>query len=154
MEEAIDIPIGDLVPHDPPMILIDAMLSGSETRSLCQVKITGDSLFLEAQGVPAYVGIEYMAQSIAAHGGYLAHRVNETVRVGFLLGSPQLRSHVTHFPLGQELRIEVKQDWGDEELMRYHCVITDAGSGEALQEAGLNVFHPRDLETYLDKNRD
>ena len=153
MAETVNIPIGELVPHDPPMILIDAMVEADEQHNVCLVAVTPESLFLEEEGVPALVGIEYMAQAVAAHGGYMSRLAGEPVRVGFLLGTPKMISHVTHFPLHSNLRIEVLLDWGDEELMRFSCKIMDE-SGRLLQEAGLNVFHPRDLDTYLAESRD
>lgn len=134
------------------MALIDAMIEADLTRNICIVTITEKSLFLEAKGVPAFVGIEYMAQAVAAHGGYLALRNNQPIRVGFLLGTPKLISHVTHFPLSMRLQIKVAQDWGEQELMRFHCAIYDRQNGQMLQETGLNVFHPKNLDAYLAQN--
>ena len=52
------------------------------------VCIGEDSMFFEPpHGVPGYVGLEYIAQTIAAHGGLRARAVGEPVRIGFLLGT-------------------------------------------------------------------
>ncbi len=153
MGKALDLPIDALVPHARPMLLLDSMLEADETHNRCTVTIGPDTMFLEEGGVPAYVGIEYMAQAVAAHGGYLAHLAGEPVRIGFLLGTPRFVTHCEAFPLGSVLEIEAHLEWGDDELLRFGCRIRDMDTGRLLQEAGLNVFQPRDLDTYLQANR-
>jgi hypothetical protein len=34
--------------------------------------------------------------------------------------------------------------------MQFHCTIQDAATGTLLQQAELNVFKPKDLQSYLD----
>ena len=153
MDPVNTLPMDQLLPHRWPMILIDQMLTATPAETVCLVTIRPDSPFLEAEGVPAYVGIEMMAQAIAAHGGYLSKTKGEAVKTGFLLGTPKFKTHTPWFPLGQTLRIEVKEDWGDDQLMRFTCRILDHGDKRLLQEAGLNVFQPRNLDTYLQENR-
>lgn len=152
MAQTLDIPIGTLVPHESTMLLLDSMLEADEHGTVCLVKVHEQSTFLQAEGVPALIGIEYMAQAIAAHGGYQAVIVGDPVRVGFLLGTPKLTSHVSFFPVGSSLRVEVEKDWGDDEMLRFKCRILDQDSCELLMEAGLNVFQPRDLGSYLQRN--
>ena len=149
MAQTIDTPIEDLVPHDRPMALLDEMVSYTDQRSVCKVTIHPDSMFAGPYGVPSYVGIEYMAQAIAAHGGYRARLAGQPIKVGFLLGTPKLTSNCDNFPMNHTLKIEVVEDWGDDELRRFQCKVIDAESGEVLQETGLNVFQPKDLEQYL-----
>ncbi len=153
MEQVRDIPVEKLVPHRRPMILIDVMVEADATRSVCETTIRPDSVFLEPEGVPAFVGIEFMAQAVAAHGGYLSYLKGEPAKVGFLLGTPHLTMARPFFKLGQTLRMEVVEDWGDDQLMRFSCTIRDKDSGAVLQEAGLNVFQPRDLHEYLEQKR-
>ncbi len=67
------IPIGELLPHGPEMTLIDRLVEYSPQRSVATVTIERHSrFFAEPNGVPAWVGIEYMAQTIAARAGYEA----------------------------------------------------------------------------------
>jgi len=153
MATHLNLPIEDLLPHDHPMILLDGMVEADRNHNICSLLIRPGIMFCDDRGVPAFVGIEYMAQAVAAHGGYLGYLDGEPVRIGFLLGSPRFVSHVARFPLGQELLVEVVREWGDAELMRFACSIRDKGDGRLLQEAGLNVYHPKDLEDYLGSNR-
>lgn len=152
MEPVSAIPMKKLVPHDPPMALLDHLREIEGDRSVCQVTIHPGSMFYENGGVPAYVGLEYMAQAVAAHGGYRALKANEPVKVGFLLGTPQLKFYCESFPNGAVLDVEVLEDWGDDQLMRFQCAIRN-DQGQLLMETGLNVFQPQDLDAYLNKNR-
>jgi len=90
-----------------------------------------------------------MAQAVAAYGGYKSHLAGEPVAVGFLLGTPQLKTSCQFFAVGQTLRIQVAHVWGDNELLQFHCAIRDASTGEFLQQAELNVFKPKDFQSYL-----
>ena len=132
------------------MILIDRMVDATETGSTCEVTIEPQTLFLEPAGVPAFVGLEYMAQAVAAYGGYRSYLAGEPVAVGFLLGTPQLQTSCQFFDIRQTLRIQVTHVWGENELLQFHCTIQDASTGKLLQQAELNVFKPKDLQSYLD----
>jgi len=142
-------PIEQLLPHRPPMILIDRMIEATDTASMCEVTIGPQTLFIEPEGVPAFVGLEYMAQTVAAYGGYKSYLAGEPMAIGFLLGTPQLKTSCQFFDLGQMLQIQVTHVWGDKELMQFHCTIQDVSTGKLLQLAELNVFKPKDLQSYL-----
>ena len=122
------------------MILIDRLIDADSDASTCEVTIRPDSLFVEAGGVPTFVGIEYMAQAVAAHGGYQSYRLGEGTSIGLLLGTRQLVFSQPYFEIGQTLRIHVVHIWGTSELHRFRCTITNATTGAALQSAELNVF--------------
>jgi predicted hotdog family 3-hydroxylacyl-ACP dehydratase len=142
-------PIERLLPHRPPMILLDRMVEATERGSTCEITIGPQTLFLEPTGVPAFVGLEYMAQAVAAYGGYRSYLAGEPVAVGFLLGTSQLKASCQFFDVGQTLHIQVTHVWGDHELLQFHCAIQDASTGKLLQQAELKVFKPKDLQSYL-----
>ena len=140
-------PIEQLLPHRPPMILLDRMIDATDTGSVCEVTIGPQTLFIEPLGVPAFVGLEYMAQAVAAYGGYKSYLAGEPIAIGFLLGTPQLKTSCQFFDCGQTLQIQVTHVWGDNELTQFHCTIQDALTGKLLQQAELNVFKPQDLQS-------
>jgi predicted hotdog family 3-hydroxylacyl-ACP dehydratase len=142
-------PIEQLLPYRPPMILIDRMIEVTSTGSTCEVTIGPQTLFIEPRGVPAFVGLEYMAQAVAAYGGYKAYLAGGPMAIGFLLGTPQLKTYCQFFDCGQTLQIQVAHVWGDNELMQFHCTIQDAPTGKLLQQAELNVFKPQNLQSHL-----
>ena len=131
------------------MLLLDRLIEAQDKTSTCEVTITPHSLFVEPRGMPAFVGIEYMAQAIAAHGGYRSYQRGDPIEVGFLMGTPRWKSYDPFFDVGQTIRIQVVHIWGEHEVMRFHCTITDGNSGALLQQADLNVFRPKDLQAYL-----
>ena len=88
------VPLDDLLPHRPPMVLIDAVESfDAETRRLvARVTIGENQLFFDGKGVPNWVAIEYMAQTAAALVGYYDKHVapGQPARPGLLLGTRKL----------------------------------------------------------------
>ena len=144
--------IEQLLPHRPPMILIDRLVQADGSTTVCEVTIGPHSMFLQADGVPAFVGIEYMAQTVAAHGGYQSYLEGQPIAVGLLLGTRRLETHCQFFELGQTLRIEATHIWGQHELMRFRCAIIHTASDVPLQQAELNVFKPKALQSYLEEN--
>jgi predicted hotdog family 3-hydroxylacyl-ACP dehydratase len=142
-------PLEQLLPYKPPMILIDRMIDATETGSRCEVTIRPQTLFIEPEGVPAFVGLEYMAQAVAAYVGYKSFLAGEPMAIGFLLGTPLLKTYCQFFDCGQTLQIQVTHVWGNNELMQFHCTIQDTLTGKLLQQADLNVFKPQDLQSYL-----
>jgi predicted hotdog family 3-hydroxylacyl-ACP dehydratase len=142
-------PIEQLLPHRAPMMLLDRMIDATATTCTCEVTITPQTLFSEAAGVPAFVGLEYMAQAVAAYGGYKAHLAGEPIGLGFLVGAPQFKTDCQFFRCGQTLRIQVSHIWGGNKLMRFHGTIQDALTENLLQQADLTVFKPQEEALYL-----
>lgn len=91
------IEIEKIVPHDAPMILIDELVDYQESGVHVRLKISPTSPFATKEGVPSYVGMEYMAQAIAAWDGYRTYLENMPPRVGFLLSSRNLNLHTSMF---------------------------------------------------------
>lgn len=142
------IPIGELVPHGPEMTVIDRILTYSPERTVAAVEITPRSLFLAGTGVPAWVGIEYMAQTIAARAGYEARLRGERPAIGYLLGTRAYRSEVPEFPLGAALTIAVEPVVVDEKLGAFQCSIA---ADRVIATAVVNTYQPaahelRDVE--------
>jgi predicted hotdog family 3-hydroxylacyl-ACP dehydratase len=143
-----ELSIAGLVPHSGRMLLLDAVLdAGAET--LCaQVTIRPDSMFCGVEGVASWVGIEYMAQAVAAHAGYLEREKNEPARIGFLLGSRRYETACAAFAVGSVLRVEVQRLLVAENgLGSYDCRILQDDA--TLASARLNVFQPNDIKEFM-----
>jgi len=147
------IPMERLLPHRRPMILLDTLVEVEADGCVCETVIRADFPFLEAQGAPACVGVELMAQATAALGGYRAMQSGEPVQPGFLLGVPRFKTLCDGFELGRVLRIEAKEDWGQPPMLRFSCAVRDGADGALLQQAALSVFRPDDLGAYLSESR-
>lgn len=135
-------PIADLVPHQGPMCLLDTLVEHGEEHLIAAVTPRHDDLFATADGIPGWVGIEWLAQAVAAWSGGRAKAAGGTPRIGFLLGSRRYRCHVEHFAFDQPLRVEVTLDYlADNGLAAFRGCVRDA-EGQTLAEATLNVFEP------------
>lgn len=154
MKEIVYPAMEELLPHRPPMILIDRLVETDGRETICEVTPRLHDLFATDLEVPLYVGIEYMAQTVAAHGGYQSYQAGEPISVGLLMGTRRLECYCRGFEFGQTLRIHVAHIWGKAELMRFRCWILKASTSELCQQAELNVFKPRTLLSYLEKVHD
>jgi predicted hotdog family 3-hydroxylacyl-ACP dehydratase len=155
-----DIPaIRELVPHSGAMVLLDRVVSADDDNLCAEVRIHAASMLADAHGVGAWVGIEYMAQAIAAHAGWKAWQKNQDVKVGFLLGSRKYQAGVSVFALGSVLRVHVHRVLqGENGLGAFDCRIDAVDHAEAidtvagapsLATATVTVFQPDNVNQFL-----
>jgi predicted hotdog family 3-hydroxylacyl-ACP dehydratase len=136
-------PIHELVPHEGAMSLLDRVLSVEGENLVAEVAIHAGTLFCDGAGVGAWVGIEYMAQTIAAHAGYTAILRGEPVKVGYLLGTRRYHAAVPMFAVGSVLQVVVQRAvQGENGLSAFDCRIVDAAGGAALATGTITVFQP------------
>ena len=137
-----------LVPQSGSMVLLDRVLSADAERLCAEVVIRRDSLFCNAAGVGAWVGLEYMAQAIGAHAGYLASLAGEPVKLGFLLGTRRYECHCELFAPGAVLQVHVeRQLLAQNGLGAYSCRIES--HNKELAAATVTVFQPADAQAIL-----
>lgn len=142
-------PIEQYIPHRGAMRLIDRLIEAGEEHAVAEVDVPDDGLFVRDGSVPAWVGIEYMAQTIAAWAGARALRTGGTPRLGFLLGSRRYEAQRPSFPCGATLRIETRCELTSSNgLGQFDCRIVLDGAGVAT--ARLSVFEPEDASVVLD----
>jgi predicted hotdog family 3-hydroxylacyl-ACP dehydratase len=97
--------IESLIPHRGAMRLIDRIVEVDDEHVLVEVDVPFDGLFVRDGRVPAWVGIEYMAQAVAAWAGMRARGEGGAPRPGLLLGSRRYEVHCDGFPSGSRLRV-------------------------------------------------
>ena len=140
-------PIDELVPHSGTMSLLDRVVESGECWLTAEVIIGPETLFLNNDTVPAWIGIEYMAQAVAAFAGTLAKANQEDVKLGFLLGTRKYTSSVSGFPIGTRLLIHVEEELqSDDGLGVFNCSIN---ADNISVNARLNVFQPKNTEQYF-----
>lgn len=144
----IDWPIAELLPHAGDMIFIEQILSFDDEQIFTRLTVKPDGLFNRPDGsLPAWVGIELMAQSVAAYAGCHARQRGDAVALGFLLGTRKFECNVEHFPAGAELTIHGIRSLEDDNGMGvFECHITAPGIHAT---ARLNVFRPPQAAQYL-----
>lgn len=145
-------PINEVVPHEGPMRLLDRVLEWDDSTLVAELVVPHAGLFVEEGGVPAWIGIEYMAQAIAAWAGSRARRDGRPPGIGFLLGSRRYTSERTIFPSGTRLQVRAHCELlGDNGLGMFTCVIEADGMPWAT--ANVSVFQPADAMAYLESGK-
>lgn len=148
--EIMTFTIEEVLPHDHPMILLDSLATFDDDSATCCNLITEQSLLFDAtlQGVPSYVGIEYMAQSIAAYANANELVNNRPVEIGFLVSTRKYKCDYAVFKLGMALQITVKLLYKDESgLSAFDCAIFI--DNKEVATARVNVFQPENPTEFL-----
>lgn len=145
--------IQQLVPHADAMCLLDRVVAADEESLSAELTIRPDHLFVDSagpgSGVGAWVGIEYMAQAVAAWAGTRARAQGQAPKIGFLLGSRRYACTRERFALGESLRIDVRRDFeADNGMSQFACQIWIAD--ESVANAQLTVFGPEDPRAFLE----
>jgi predicted hotdog family 3-hydroxylacyl-ACP dehydratase len=124
------------------MALLDRVLEVGPDSAVCSCVVDENNPFFCAQqGVPAWIGIEFMAQSIAVSAGARAVLAHEPLPLGLLLGTMAYHTRIERFdPAATYLahcRNLVKDDHG---LGAFDCTISLGG--ETIAAARLTVKEP------------
>ena len=133
----------DLIPHRGPMSLIHRVVEVEQNRLAAEIKIDESSPFFEAgTGVPAWIGLEYMAQAVAALASARSKKAAQPVKLGLLIGCRRFLSQVPAFKPGSELRVTVRTLATDGAgASAFSCIITNVGQAtKTLVEGQLTVF--------------
>jgi predicted hotdog family 3-hydroxylacyl-ACP dehydratase len=140
--------IEDLLPHGPGFVLLDRVARYEPETVTCEVAIRPDSRFCDGRAVPAWVGIEYMAQAFGAFTGIAHLQGGRRVQLEMLLGTRAYDAQVAEFPVGSRLAIHARQlFWDPDGVCAFACEIRD---GErVLARSELKGFDPVDLEPFL-----
>ena len=153
----VDWTLEELLPHRPPMMLIDEVEAFDPVaKSLtAKVTVTSEQIFHftgedGAAGVPNWVAIEYMAQTCAALAGCWDRHVepDRPVRPGLLLGTRRLSLGLARFEHGRTYRVTAVNAFWDADAASFECSIRDE-SGEEVATAVLNAYRPPDLNEFL-----
>ena len=152
MPEAAFPSITELLPHRSRAVLLNRVLSHDDTTTVCSVNPATSVLYRAADGrVPAYVGLEYMAQAIAAHGGLLDRDAGREARPGFFLGSRRLSFAVSSFEPDHTLIVTATHLRGTTGLLAFDCSVRAATDAAAMVSGILTVYL---LESQEALNRD
>lgn len=145
--------VEELIPHSPPMVLLDRILHYDSMTLIAEITIKADCRFYDTavQGVPSWVGIEYMAQAISALAGLRAREKNTGIKIGFLLGTRKMLLHRKVLLADTCYQIHVKQlFWDTSGLANFECEIRNGQ--ESCVTAKVNVFETDDVTKVAEVN--
>lgn len=130
----------ELLLHRAPLLLLDTV--EEVTPDHCRTRLTVDpgAWYAQADGaMPAWFGLELMAQTIATYSGHRQKRVNHPLCLGYLLGTANYESVLPAFPAGMVLETEAMlQFWDELTLSAFRCEISHRG--QPLASATLKVL--------------
>jgi predicted hotdog family 3-hydroxylacyl-ACP dehydratase len=140
--------VDDLVPHRGDMSWLDTVVSANQDEVVAEATVRPDSFFVRDGVLPIWVGVEFMAQAVAAWAGHRGRQHGRAARIGFLLGTRRLDVQRPAFRVGDRLRIEARCElMGDNGLGMFACrILVD---GELAAQANLSVFEPPDEAAFL-----
>jgi predicted hotdog family 3-hydroxylacyl-ACP dehydratase len=135
------VPIADLLPHAAPMILLDQVTALTDDSLTASVTITQATRFATpGQGVPAHIGIEWMAQTCGAFAGMRAKTTGKPVQIGFLLGTRDFTANRPWFTTGETLTVSARRVFHESGMAVFDCQIT--ANETTCATARLTVFQP------------
>lgn len=145
--------IGSLVPHGGPMSLLGRLVAADADTLCAELEVNQATLFCDGREVGAWVGVEYMAQAVAAHAGFCARLRGEPVKPGFLLGTRSYQCSRPGFVVGTVLRVHVLRVLqGDNGLGGFECRIEDEATAEVIASATITVFQPSNVDDFLQRS--
>jgi len=135
------VPIADLLPHAAPMILLDHVTAWTNDSLTAFVTITSATRFaMPDKGVPAHIGIEWMAQACGAFAGMQAKTSGDPIQLGFLLGTRDFTAVRPWFATGETLTVSARRVFYESGMAVFDCQIT---TNETIcARARLTVFQP------------
>ena len=145
--------IEEVIKHRKPKRLVDELISFDEDSACVLVNVNEESEFYQAErrGVPSYIGIEYMAQCIAAQAGANELASGGDIRLGFLLGTRKYKPNCTFFTCGETLQVTATRLLADAAgLSVFECTIVAKNQQEIiLAQAKINVYQPDNAADYV-----
>jgi predicted hotdog family 3-hydroxylacyl-ACP dehydratase len=115
----------ELVAHRPPVLLLDTFVDSTEDAVTAAVRVDPGAWYAnEAGDMPAWFGLELMAQTVAVYSGVQQATKGLEPHTGYLLGTRSYVSSLPAFPAWTELMIHAKLHYLDESgLSAFHCAI-------------------------------
>lgn len=138
--ELVDLPVSEFVLHRKPMLLLDRVIGLKEESASCEWRVGEDGIFfIPGLGVPSYIGIEYMAQCMAVHGGACERARGLPPPRGLLLGTRRFQSQVQYFVSGATYQAICKRLISNAQGMSsYDCRILL--KGQTIAKAVISVL--------------
>ena len=139
--------MSELVPHDGNMCFLSSVEAFDEKSLHAKARIESTNPFLIGRTISNWLGIEYMAQAIAAWAGIRGRNKGEPPKVGLLLGTREYNGDSPAFQLHDELDIYISQVVASKNnLAVFKCRIEYK---EGQIEATINVFMPENIQKFL-----
>lgn len=133
-----------LLPHRAPNLLISGVTECTTDHVAAYADILPGQWYSNANGdMPAWVGIELMAQTIAAFVGMEGRRNGRPPKIGYLLGTRAYRCDQARFPAHTRIDIKANLVFRDDSgLGAFDCTLHH--NGMQIADATLKVYETPD----------
>ena len=142
-----------LLPHRAPIVLLSEVVDYDETFASALIHITTASPFFDTElgGVPSWVGMEYMAQTIGIWAGHQQLINNKPVQAGFLLGCRSYDCNSGVFPAGCTLQLSTQPVYLDDSgIGAFDCMIVCVSDSDTIQAtAQIKAFRPQEPKDFV-----
>lgn len=130
--------ITELLPHRPPMVLLDEVESFDGDVVRCSVTIRPDAPLVKDGKVRAAAALEYMAQCTGTCTMLRAREQGSGSLRGYLVGARDLRLETDCFHVGDRLVVEARITWDGSEIAHFDCTLSR--DDELLAKGSLSVY--------------
>lgn len=141
-----------LLLHSGDMLLLDRITAFDTEGILAEYQPQAQAWYADQNGnMPAWIGMELMAQAIAAHVGLLKRQEGLPPKQGVLLGTRRYHAHIPAFSADTLLQVRASVAFRDDSgLGAYDCnICSKLGT---IAEATLKVYEPEDFQSFLQGN--
>ncbi len=127
-----------LIPHRPPMRLVDEVVHQEGRSVTCRTTIREETPFVSGGEVPMLVALELFAQSACTLVSLLALRTGGPLRGGAVLGTRKLELHGDVLRVGDVLDIHCEEKMAMGLTAQVDCRLLRGG--ELLAQGSINVM--------------
>jgi predicted hotdog family 3-hydroxylacyl-ACP dehydratase len=142
-----------ILPHVGRMLLLDELLEQHDDSIVTALTIRPDSVLCDGvTGVPAWVGMEYMAQTACAFSGVWQARAGQRPSISALLGTRSYHAKVPVFTLGTRLTVSAHllvRD--DDDLAVFACSIRNATTQAELAAGDIKAIRPANIHALIEE---
>lgn len=135
-------PIAPYVPQTQGMCLLDRIVAVDGGSLLAEVTPAPEAMFANAGSIPGWVGLEWLAQAVAAWAGWQAAARGEAPAVGFLIGSRRFETAVEGFATNETFHIAVRLDFHADNGLGQFAGEVRHNHGTRLAQGTLTIYQP------------
>lgn len=134
------LPLDSLLLHQTPLRLLDGIREVSAERCIAWTEVSPAAWYADAEGaMPAWFGLELMAQAVSAYSGAQKTAQGRPLRVGLLLGTQSYLCSLPAFPAGSILDIDARLHYFDGSgVSAFRCELRR--QDEVIAHATLKVY--------------
>lgn len=143
------VPIEELLPQQGIMRLLDCVHAWEPDSIVASATCDPSAWYADdVGGMPSWLGIELMAQAIAAHVNLLSRQQGNSIRRGVLIGTRGYCADPTRLSRDTRLTVRANVVFRDDSgLGAYDCSI-ESGT-DTIAQATIKVFEPDDFEQFV-----